>query len=175
MATKAAASPMKLHGSASRTAATKGSSPRRRMTGTARASKARKALEPADDGLDATDDLDIARVDWRHRAILRLEPDAAGLAVEAFHRRLAVDHRDDDLAVLRGALRPNEDEIPVHDRSFDHRIALYAQHERIRRARHELRRKREFAFDILLRGNRNAGGNPAEDRHDDDLRRGRRC
>ena len=32
--------PMKLHGSASRTAATNGSSPTRRMTGTARASKA---------------------------------------------------------------------------------------------------------------------------------------
>src|SRR5579863_2426621 len=121
---KATAKPMKLQGSASRKDATNGSSPSRRMTGTARSSKARKSLEAADDGLDATDDLDIARVDWRHRAILRLEPDAAGLAVEAFHRRLAVDHRDDDLAVLRGALRPNEDQIPIHDRSLDHRIAL---------------------------------------------------
>src|ERR1700729_1773336 len=66
-ATNAAARPMKLQGSASRTATTKGSSPRRRMTGTARASNARKALEAADDGFDAADDLDIARVDWRHR------------------------------------------------------------------------------------------------------------
>jgi hypothetical protein len=51
---------------------TNGSSPSRRIIGTARRSKARKSLEAADHGFDATDDLDIARVDWRHRAILRL-------------------------------------------------------------------------------------------------------
>jgi hypothetical protein len=83
------------------------------MIGTARVSNARKALEAADDGFDATDDLDIARVDWRHRLILRLEPHSPCLPVEAFHRRFALEHCDDDLAVLGGALRANQNEIAV--------------------------------------------------------------
>src|SRR5579862_3431460 len=127
----AAARPMKLHGSASRTAITKGSSPRRRMIGTARPSKARKALEAADDGFDATDDLDIARVDWRHRLILRLKPHPPGLPIEAFHRRFAIEHRDHDLAVFGAALRADQDQIPVEDGGIDHRVALNPKHEAV--------------------------------------------
>src|SRR6185437_3681017 len=77
-ATKPAARPAKLHGSASRTAATNGSSPSACIRGAIRASK-NSRLKAANDGLHPSDDLDIARVDWRHVAILRLQPNAAVL------------------------------------------------------------------------------------------------
>src|SRR5438270_683148 len=87
---KAATRPMKLHGSDSRTASIAGASPKRRSGGTIRRSK--KRLKLSDDGLDASDDLDIGSVDWLHRLILRLKPDAPGFFIEALHRRFTVEH-----------------------------------------------------------------------------------
>src|ERR1700677_428315 len=112
---KAAARPMKLHGNASRNDAINGNSPRRRITGTARHSKAAKSLEAADDRFDATDDLDIARVDWRHCAILRLQADAPDLTIEPLDGGLAVEHRDDDFTIFSASLGTNDDEITVEN------------------------------------------------------------
>src|SRR5580658_2972590 len=134
---KATARPMKLQGNASRNDAINGNSPRRRITGTARRSKAAKSLEAADDGFDATDDLDIARVDWRHCAILRLQTDTPRLTVEALDRGLAVEHCDDDFAIFGASLGTNDDQIAIENRSLHHRIALHAQHERVGDPRHE--------------------------------------
>src|ERR1700722_9382845 len=158
---------MKLHGNASRNDAINGNSPRRRITGTARLSKAAKRLEAADDGFDATDDLDIARVDWRHCAILRLQADAPYLAIEALDRGLAIEHCDHNFAVLGASLGTNEDEIAVENRSLHHRIALDPQHERIGDARHEAGREQKLAFYVLLRSDGHPGGNASQNGHDD--------
>src|SRR5580698_366741 len=119
--TNAPASPAKLHGRASRSATTNGNSPSRRMTGTARCSNAIKSLEAADDRFDPADDLDIARVDWRHRTILRLQTYAIGFAVEALDGCFAIEHRDDDFAIVRRGLRPNQDKVAVENGGVDHR------------------------------------------------------
>ena len=83
-------------------------------------------------------------------AILRLKPDTPVLAIVAFHGRFTVEHRHDDLAVARDALRPHHDQIAVRDRCLNHRIALHAQHERIGDARHKGRGQHELAFEVLL-------------------------
>src|SRR5580704_6752350 len=160
--TKAAASPMKLQGSASRTAATNASSPTHRIAGTARFSNDRKTLEAADDGFDATDDLDIARVDWRHRLILRLEPHPPCLTIEAFHRRFAVEHRDHDLAIFGAALRADQNQIPVENGGIHHRLSLNPKHDPVRSPRHESGPEEKLAFDIFLGRDRDAGRNATE-------------
>src|SRR5579872_6455541 len=171
-ATIATMSALNDNGSASRTARRYGRFAKRRTCGTTRRSNhvAIGFLESADDGFNAADDLDIARVDWRHAAILRLQPNATRLAIEALHGRFALDHRHHDLAVACGTLRPHEDEIAVENRRVDHRISLNAQHERIRDAWDERARQHELAFQILLRGDRHAGGHTAENRHHDRFR-----
>src|SRR5579885_2125678 len=156
-ASKPATRPAMLHGSASRTATSAAASP-----------NLRSALEFSDHSLHAAEDRDIARVDWRHRTILRLQPNAAVFLIKAFDRRFALDHRDHDLPVVGRFLRPYDDQIAVEDRGIDHRVALHAQHEAVRSAC-ERRGQHEFALDVLLRGDGNAGRDLADHGHDDGL------
>src|SRR5919202_3539003 len=62
--------------------------------------------ELAKDPDDTPEDLDMVSVDWLHRRVLGLQPNAAVLAEEAFHRRLVrrlvgAGERDDDVSVSR--------------------------------------------------------------------------
>ena len=131
----ATSNPPKPIGSDSRRPSTAGAVPKRRANGATRSSSQlnRSTMggsESSDDCLDSSDDRDIVDVDWLHGTILRLQPDPAGLAIERLNRRFTIDHRDDDLSVLRGRLRLDDDQIAVEDRGIDHRVALDAQHER---------------------------------------------
>src|SRR5665213_1575104 len=114
------------------------------------------------------DDVTIVGVDWRHGGVLRLQPHAPALAVEALDRRLTVDHRDHDLTVVRVRTGLDDDQIAVQDRRVDHRVALDPQHEPAG-ARAPRCRQDELLFEVLARGDRHAGRDAAEQRQ----RRGR--
>jgi hypothetical protein len=126
-------------------------------------------FESADDCLDPADDGDILGVDWRHRRILRLQPDASGLAVEPLNGRFTFDHGDDDLAVGRIGPRIDDDQIAVKDRRIDHRVALHTEHE-CPRAADESGRQDEHLFEVLSGRDRYAGRNPADDGNHRDFR-----
>src|SRR5947209_8415811 len=160
-ASSAASATANATGSDSCSARTAGASANRCASGAA--ARSSRALQFADDGFDSADDGDIVGVDWRHGGVLRLEPDAPVLAVEPLDGRLAVDHGDDDLAVVRVGARLDDDQIAVQDRRVDHRVAFDAQHEAAG-PRHPRRRQDELVFEVLGRGDRHAGRDAPDQR-----------
>src|SRR5579884_3647762 len=179
-AMSASSATTKATGSDSCRARTAGASEKRCAAGaTARSSRATRpsppgmtrTSEPADDRLDAPDDRDIVGVDWRHRGVLRLQADPPALAVEALDGRLAVDHCDHDLAVVGARRRLDQDEVPVEDRGVDHRVALDPEHEAAA-PRRPRRRQDELVLEVLGRRDRNAGGDPPDDRQRHGVDRG---
>jgi hypothetical protein len=84
--------------------------------------------------------------------------------LERLHGGFAVDHRRDDLAVLRVLLLANDYPVPVRDGGVDHRVAGDLQHEQAALA-HELARQREDVLNLLIGGDRDTGRDPANKRH----------
>src|SRR6185312_245294 len=79
----------------------------------------------ADDDSDDVDALEVRSPhdDRRHVLVRRLEPNPVTFREVALHGRLALDHRDDDLARTRGRGLLHEDVIAVEDPVFNHRFA----------------------------------------------------
>src|SRR6476660_2919240 len=82
---------------------------------------------PDHDPLDR--DVVFVHVHRCHRLVGRLESDAAvALAVELLHRgRVAMQHRDDHLAVVGALAFVHDDKITVADLLLDHRVAANPQ------------------------------------------------
>jgi hypothetical protein len=86
-----------------------------------------------------------------------------GLLEEPLDRRLLPHERHDDLAVERGVLRPDDDEVAVEDAGLDHRVAPDREHELAVVAIGE-RRHVDVLLDVLLRQDRLARGDGAHER-----------
>src|SRR5699024_4796497 len=78
---------------------------------------------------------------------------------ERLDRGLAIDHRGDDLALLGHLLTAHHDPVAVADRRVDHRVADHLQQEQIAVA-HKAGGQGEHVLHLLLRGDRDAGGDP---------------
>ena len=96
----------------------------------------------------------------------------AAVAQEPLHRRLRIaarlrlDHRGDDVVRLSRVLAPHEHEIAVADVGVDHRVAANAQRKDVLAAPGQRRRRDgHLALAVLLRQERRARGDAAEDRH----------
>ena len=63
----------------------------------------------SNDGLNFTDNAGVCAVNRLIGGIFRQQPDLAALFLKALDRGGIVQQRDDDLAVLRRALRPDND------------------------------------------------------------------
>jgi len=85
-------------------------------------------------------------------------------ALVGLDRRLAVDHRGDDLAVLRGGLLTHDHPVTVADRGFDHRVADDLQHEQ-RALADQLAGEGEHVLHRLLGEHRTTGGDAADQWH----------
>ncbi|VXB73960.1 hypothetical protein CURTO8I2_250177 [Curtobacterium sp. 8I-2] len=79
--------------------------------------------------------------------------------------RLFVEHGRDDVPVLGGLLRPDDDPVAVADRGVDHRLTDDLEHEELAGA-DELAGERDDLVDVLLGGDRDTGGDPADERHE---------
>ena len=98
--------------------------------------------------------------------ILRLQPDPSCFAIEALDGRFAVEHGHDDLAVWAEGCGRTRIRSPS-------RIAAstiespWTRSMNASAAGGRRRRKDELALDIFLCGDRHAGCDPAENRHDE--------
>jgi hypothetical protein len=95
---------------------------------------------------------------------VRQQPDVPVAPLERLDRRLAVDHRRDDLAVLSGGLLTYDHPVAVADGRLDHRVAGDLEHEEGALA-DELAGEWEHVLDRLLGQHRATGGDPAHQRH----------
>jgi len=128
---------------------------------------------PVDADHDA-DDVDRAEVgapdvDRLHRPVGRLEADDVPLREVALDRRLPLDHRDHDLAALRGRRLLDEHVVAVVDAVLDHRLADHAEREHLAVRADEEAVDHDRVLDVLDREQRLAGGDPTDDRHLDHL------
>src|ERR1035437_9553322 len=115
-------------------------------------------------GYDSLDPhLALLNVDRLELSVRRLEPDSTiALPIVALHRRrLAVEHRDDHLAVVGRLTIVNDAEVAVADMVFDHRIAADLEHVMIACAPNEILRTgdRSARRELLVR---NARGDRAK-------------
>ena len=95
---------------------------------------------------------------------MREQPDLAVLALEGLDRRLVVEHRRDDVAVVGARLLAHDDPVAVADRRVDHRVADDLEQEQ-RALADDLAGEREDVLDDLLGRDRHTGGDPAQHRH----------
>src|SRR5699024_7126540 len=108
---------------------------------------------------DLAEDLGVIAEDRGEGRVVGHEPDVVVALDEGLHRRLAVDHRRDDLALLRRALGAHHHPVAVADGGVDHRVADHLQEEELAVA-HEPLGEGEDVLDLLLGGDRHAGGDP---------------
>src|SRR6478735_895098 len=119
--------------------------------------------EPAQDRRDLAEDRRVVAVDGREVRVVRQEPHVPVGALERLDRRLVVEHRGHDVAVLGVLLLAHDDPVAVADGGLDHRVAGDLEQEEIALA-HELLGQREDVLDDLLGRDRHAGGDLAEHR-----------
>src|SRR5436305_636965 len=79
--------------------------------------------EQTDHAADDADQADVVGHDRLEGRVLGNQLDVAVAALEALDRGVAVDHGDDDRAVGRLLLRPDEDHVAVEDAGVDHAFA----------------------------------------------------
>src|SRR3990172_9191011 len=115
------------------------------------ASRRRGSLggHPPDQPDDLALDVHVPGQDRLQGRVLGLQPDVIGLAVVALDRGLVLNARHDDVAVARGGLTADDDEVAVVDARPDHAVAADADDERVGVA-HKLRGQREIVLDVLL-------------------------
>src|SRR5690606_17759442 len=129
------------------------------------------APEHADDLAEDVDraELRAVHVDRRHALVGRLQADPLTLVIDALAGRFALDHHDDDLAVLGGRLLAHEDVVAVVDPVFDHRVAADHQAEHVAGGRlaDEEAIDGDAVGDVLGGQDRLTGGDVADDRDRD--------
>src|ERR1043166_3628700 len=119
------------------------------------------ADEPDDDALEL--ELVLGRdADRLHRGVRRAQLDVIALGKIFFHRRLAVDERDDGLAGRGARLPPDDDEVAGHDALLAHRFALDLEREALLVA--ERQGEALFLRDRLDRAHRGGDGTRRETR-----------
>src|ERR1017187_593063 len=130
----------------------------------------RSGSDSAQDSYDAAENLRLITGDGRIGRVVRHQPDVAVGALEGLYRRLAVDHRRDDIAVLSYGLLTDNHPVPVGNGRIDHRVADDLEQEQVPVA-DDLLGERENILDRLLGEDRAAGGDPADERDIDGLLR----
>ena len=95
---------------------------------------------------------------------MRQQPHVPVAALVGLHRRLAVDHRRDDLAVLGVRLLADDHPVAVADGGLHHRVTGHLQHEQVALA-HEFAGEGEHVLQRLLGQDRTTGGDPADQGH----------
>src|SRR5712691_1703250 len=141
---------------------------RDRAPGTRRMSTGEPSSKAPEYPGDLAENRDVRCVDRLERVVLRLQPHALVLAEEARHRRLVrrfvvSDERDHDLAVPSVLLLTDDDDVAVEDAGIDHRVALDAQQELLATSGERLGHT-QVVLDVLLREQRPAGGDLADER-----------
>jgi hypothetical protein len=95
---------------------------------------------------------------------VRHQPDVVVCALERLDGGLAVDHRRDDVPVVRDGLLADHDPVAVGDRGIDHGVTDDLQQEQGSVA-NQLLGQREDVLDGLLGQDGTTGGDPADQRH----------
>jgi len=114
------------------------------------------------------EDADMVVAQRLHGRIFRLQADMIPLHIERLDGRfLILGHGDDDIAVVRRLLLPDNDVIPVVNAGFDHAVADDGKHEDFV-VLHHVEREGEIFFNIFHCGDRHAGSNLADQRHPGD-------
>src|SRR5579859_332195 len=127
-------------------------------------SAARGALDAAEDGDDLAEDGGVVTGDRRVGGVVRHEPDVVVRPLERLDGGLAVEHRGNDVPVVRDGLLPDHDPVAVRDRGVDHGVTGDLQQEQ-RPGADQLPGQREDVLDGLLGEDRATGGDPADERH----------
>ena len=94
---------------------------------------------------------------------MRLQANAVLFLVVRLDRCPVVNHRDDDIAVVRGALLAHEKRIAVIDACVDHGIPVHREQEGIAIAK-QRGGKRDLLLDVLLCEYRSACGDATDER-----------
>ena len=124
----------------------------------------RAGLDRAQHRDDLAEDLGVVAQDRLEVGVAGEQPGVAVALAEDLDRGLVVEHGRDDLAVLRRLLLTDDDPVAVADRGVDHRLTDDLEHEQLALA-DELAGEREDLVDLLLGGDRDAGGDAADERH----------
>src|SRR5947208_3546765 len=86
------------------------------------ATRLRDRSQPPDQAHQHATNLNVFHADRLHPLVLRLERDVILPLEEPLERRLAIDHRHDDLAVATRRLRADHGDVAVQNVSLDHRV-----------------------------------------------------
>ena len=127
-------------------------------------------LKVPEDALDLAEDFHILDDDRAHAGVFRLQPDVIVFLIEGLDGRLtlkSVHHSDDHVAVAGRVALLDQNVVSIHDAGFDHTLTADGQHEA--GAADESGRDREGIFDVLLRQNRRACRDPADQRNVHDI------
>lgn len=115
-------------------------------------------------GDDFAHDLRVRAIDGRIGGVVRDEPHMPLFFAECFHGGFVVKQGCDNVPVFRGLLFTHYDEIAVADGGVDHGIPVDFKHEQIAGSGEPLRQAHDI-FDMLLCGDRGAGGDAPDQWH----------
>ncbi len=113
---------------------------------------------------DAAENRRLGAVDRIVGGVVGHQPHLVVAPSIGLDRRLALDHRGDDLAILGNRLLPHDNPVTVADGDVDHRIAGDAQHEQ-RAFADELAGEREDILDGLFGEHRPTSRDAAHNGH----------